>query len=1060
MIYINIHPINRLGLQGLHWLLIVFAFAVPAGVWAQDAGNDAALSQLSLTLSTNAITLTLNPTFSPDQTNYEANVPPNRTLVTVRAEVRDSDASLKISPSDAADLFIPGHQVNIHGETNIVVTVTAEDGVTTQTYTVRLINPKVTLVVTPSRINADGGVATVTATMSLPQTAQQVEVTLAAEAVPPATNATFTLSNFRTLNFLLNTTTSTGTVTITAVNTNSEMLEHAVRISGTPSATKVSIVNAPILTIDDDDQRVILNLNPTTVAENAGQTTVAVTATLDGATRPVATTVTVSVAGGTAIAGTDFTAVQDFTVTIPANMQSGSERFLLNPLDDDDDEAAETLIVSGAATGLNVIGATLQLTDNDPPRVSIQAVNSAVEEGNLATFTLSRGSHHLNEELVVNITVTQHGDFIDGTPPTTVTFASGNTEATLSVPTEDDQYREVTSATHRIYHPEALENDGSVTATIAQGTRYLPAIGSSSSATVQVEENDLPLITMRPDPSIIGSDPDRGNILEGEEFAIYIDRTGNDEARLDVSFRLSAVCSGEESGSYTPNAWPFSSGASGVRVESAVLESGRSTVKYALSTENEDIYDCHVWVTATSIASSDFYSFIGFTSPGIPTNTSLPAAARVLVRNDDGLPELTIADAEANEDDGTISFTATLSGSRNATPLDIAWEATSTVNSIHGTATMGEDYGRDAHGVLNFNALERGNREFTVPIIDDVTDEENETFFIHAAYRNQTATGTIIDNDATSTRIALSASPHQVLENAWEPPIAVEEIQPITVTAILNEGARTEATPVTVSVSGVTATAVTDFEEVDDFILTIPPNVKSGTGAFTLIPVNDVIMESDETVAISGAATNLTVDETYVTIIDDDTPPQVWINPVQTPVFESDANGACFAISTDAVFLSTADQIVVDVAVVMRGVFSLQGNRTHNVTMDSQTKNLCFDLLDDRVAESEGSFTATIASRSHYNIGDPGSATIRILDNDSASITLSVSPDQISEDGGRTRVAVSFTRLGPSYDYETETTLITYSIQGLTATQGTDFSPVSSIQRILLILLLYQWSST
>ena len=993
---------------------------------------DAALSQLSLIesgdingniISGNAITLT--PTFSPNQTSYEVILPSNIAIVTVTAEVRDSDASLIISPQDITPhSSFPGHQVGVVQGEDIVVTVTAEDGMTTRIYTVQLIYAKVTLVVTPSRINADGGVATVTATMSHPQTAQQVEVAVAAEAAPPATNATFTVSNPRTLTFPLNTTTSTGTVTITGVNTNSGMLEHVVRISGTTGAIAVLIVNEPILTIEED-QRAILELNPTTVAENAGQTTVAVTAILKGPTYSTPTTVTVSVAGGTAIAGTDFIAVPDFTVTIPANMQSGSGSFLLNPLDDDDDEAAEKLIVSGAATGLNIIRATLELIDDDPPRVLIQAVNPAVEEGNPATFNLSRGSHHLNEELVVNITVTEHGDFIDGTPPTTVTFASGNTVATLSVPTEDDQYIERTSATHRIYHPEALENDGSVTATIAQGTGYLPAIGSSSSATVQVEENDLPLITMRPDPSIIGSVPHWGDILEGEEFAIYIDRTGNDEARLDVSFRLSAVCSGEDPRNYTPNAWPFSSGASGVGVESAVLESGLSTVRYALSTVDENIFDCDVLVTATSISSPSYYNDVGSSSPGTPTSAYAQALVLVFVRNNDAQPTLTIADAEANEGDGTISFTATLSGSRHARPLDIAWEATSTVNDMHGTATMGEDYGRDARGVLSFDALEQGSREFTVPIIDDVTDEENETFFIDAAYNDQTATGTIIDDDATSTRITLSVSPRQVREYAGA--------TPVTVTATLNEGARTEATTVTVSVSGGTASS-TDFAPVGAITLTIAANQTSGEATFTLSPVNDEIDDNDETVTVSGTTTaiGLTVPGTEVTITDDDTR-GVTVTPTILVIDEGGSDEY-------TVVLTSQPTAAVTVSVTRSGDDDITVNKS-SLTFTASNWNTAQTVMvsaaeDGDAAAGTATITHGVTSSGDYSGETASPVSVTERDNDSAStiVTLSVSPNEVSESSSGQVVTVTGTLNGGTRG---GATTVSVSVSGGTAIAGT-----------------------
>ena len=58
------------------------------------------------------------------------------------------------------------------------------------------------------------------------------------------------------------------------------------------------------------------------------------TGTLDGAALTSATSVTVSVDGDTATATTDFSTVNDFTLTIPAEAMSGTASFTLTPTDD------------------------------------------------------------------------------------------------------------------------------------------------------------------------------------------------------------------------------------------------------------------------------------------------------------------------------------------------------------------------------------------------------------------------------------------------------------------------------------------------------------------------------------------------------------------------------------------------------------------------------------------------------------------------------------------------------------------------------------------------------
>ena len=116
--------------------------------------------------------------------------------------------------------------------------------------------------------------------------------------------------------------------------------------------------------IDNDAARVVLTAVPASVPEGAGPTGVRVTAVLEGALRDVATVVRVSVTGGSAEESVDFAAVPDFEIEIPAEAASGARTFTLTPVDDDQEEADETLTVSGVSD-LAVDAATLSLQDDD-----------------------------------------------------------------------------------------------------------------------------------------------------------------------------------------------------------------------------------------------------------------------------------------------------------------------------------------------------------------------------------------------------------------------------------------------------------------------------------------------------------------------------------------------------------------------------------------------------------------------------------------------------------------------------------------------------------------------
>ena len=109
---------------------------------------------------------------------------------------------------------------------------------------------------------------------------------------------------------------------------------------------------------------VTLLANPSSVSEDAAATSVTVTATADAAVA-VNTPVTVSIGGGTATAGTDYTAAAELAIEIPAGGTTGVGAFKLTPIDDTEIEGKETIPIAGSAPGLRVNGTSLTLTDKE-----------------------------------------------------------------------------------------------------------------------------------------------------------------------------------------------------------------------------------------------------------------------------------------------------------------------------------------------------------------------------------------------------------------------------------------------------------------------------------------------------------------------------------------------------------------------------------------------------------------------------------------------------------------------------------------------------------------------
>ena len=211
-------------------------------------------------------------------------------------------------------------------------------------------------------------------------------------------------------------TTLTGTVTIPMNMSSSSAVTHAtltltgldntvidsartVTISGSVAGTSINVCSATI-PITDNDNTVTLALSSGGSAlsevDEGSSTQVTVTASLpSGTTAPTSNTdLTIAVGGDasdTAASGTDFTAVTDFNLRIPANMLSGTANFTLASLNTIPFRGSKSLTVSGSSTGFVVNGAQLTINDQTTVTLSLRSGGSAlssVVEGSTTQVTV------------------------------------------------------------------------------------------------------------------------------------------------------------------------------------------------------------------------------------------------------------------------------------------------------------------------------------------------------------------------------------------------------------------------------------------------------------------------------------------------------------------------------------------------------------------------------------------------------------------------------------------------------------------------------------------------
>ena len=287
-----------------------------------------------------------------------------------------------------------------------------------------------------------------------------------------------------------------------------------------------------------------------------------------------------------------------------------------------------------------------------------------------------------------------------------------------------------------------------------------------------------------------------------------------------------------------------------------------------------------------------------------------------------------------------------------------------------------------------------GTGNFRITPVDDKMAEGSETVTVEGRLAG-TSVGstwlTIADNDEAPHGIVLSASPPSIGED--------DRHTDITVTATVS-GSTTypEDTDVTVTVGTGTATAGADFSPVKDFRITIGGGAGSGSGNFVLSPIDDDDTEGDETVAVTGAAGDIEVTATAVTIQDDETAPvrQLVLSVADVAVNESAS--ASWTVRLSAVPDGT---VVVTISGYEGSDLSLNSARLEfDETNWSKAQSVTATAAEDDDAVDDNATLVHAASGGGY---DSATASLRVVtaDNDTAAIVLA--PDSLNLVEGRSR---------------------------------------------------------
>ncbi|MYD86716.1 MAG: hypothetical protein F4Y14_11415, partial [Acidobacteria bacterium] len=213
-------------------------------------------------------------------------IPSGRSTGVVRVRVTDDavdepDETLTVTLSDPK----PSAQVSL-SDASATVTITDNEDA-----------PTLSLELSSSAIPENGGSATVTAALNL-ASSEDVTVTVSAAPVSPAVAADFTLSTNKTLTIAAGSTTSTGTVTLTAVDNDIVAAAKRLTVSGSASGGRdVADPSSTTLRILEDESAV-LAFGTASVSVTEGTAAVVTVSLSSGLAK--ATTVLWTTAHGTA----------------------------------------------------------------------------------------------------------------------------------------------------------------------------------------------------------------------------------------------------------------------------------------------------------------------------------------------------------------------------------------------------------------------------------------------------------------------------------------------------------------------------------------------------------------------------------------------------------------------------------------------------------------------------------------------------------------------------------------------------------------------------------------
>ena len=805
---------------------------------------------------------------------------------------------------------------------------------------------------------------TVTVTVQLSQAATEQII------VPVMTaNGTATAGEDYTM-LSENVTFATGdtTQTISIAVTNDMAVEpdetFTVSLGTLPPNARAGTRNSVEITITSEDVPALsVAAAPTSIAEGAASTI-----TITASAAPVGNLTIPFTIGGTGIAAADYTLTTGGatltgltgTVTLPASQRSVT---LTLTAVDDADAAAEMLTVtldtpaSGAGYTLTTATATVTITPATPP------VTATTVQFSAATMTVAEADGMV--DLALELTVAASAQIIipvvttagsatadsDYTAVASVTFDSGDTMQTLSIPILDD---------------DLLESDETFTVSLGNTLPAGVTAGAQISTEITIESEDTATLTF--DTATVSREEGVGSGV----VTLQLSLTNPVGAATTVSVEVTA-------------------GGTATRGEDFQFPAS------ATFDPGSRMTDFDVTILDDEVVEMDETFGITFSTP-LPTGVSLGATdtVNVTITNDDMTAvSFSMASVTVPERDGEqASFFRGELNLSNPVATDVAIP----VRTMDGTAMAGTHYrGFNASPIVSAGML-TGN--FSIRITDDNVVNDDRTFMVGFG---TLPTGVMLGTPATVT-VTITNDDMAAVSFSMASATVAEDAGTVDVALELTVAASAQIIIPVVTTAG-SATADSDYTAVTNVTF------DSGDTMQTLsIPIlDDDLLESDETFTVSLGSTlpaGVTAgaqNSTEITIESEDT---------ATLTFDTATVSREEGVGSGVVTLQLSLTNPVGAATTVSVEVTAGGTATRgedfqfpaSATFDPGSRMTDFDvtILDDEVVEMDETFGITFSTPlpTGVSLGATDTVNVTITNDDTTAVSFSMASVTVPERNG------------------------------------------------------------